>query len=370
MWREVFTDPALAARSYEPYEFIGDKKLNELNAARAIKIYPLATEEQLTNLTSYYGSNKGALAKIMKDYFIDINVERDRRIVKEKQNVVEHFMFLPDPSVGTKLTDSIYADMFEAILGGFYLVGESIQIGLGDVYARRWYEHIYVSVYPTFEEVHMRGNAKQIVENLFSRFKFYIDSPNDRFVVYSKIDLEEKKDGVRSVKGWIEVTPALTKFITNLKPAIAGKKAKNFSKYDKKVTEVTSGHTKDNKLEVSRKFMDWLKETCDIDVEWAERVKSQLDAQIVAMNPELRDQIDTIEKFLAKKNLASNFYFNRLSKHSEDGKQVAIQILSLDKEKVPRVLFTRVIPTGNTYDARTSIIQQFAEEIKKKNLVG
>lgn len=363
-WREVFTDPAVAYRSYEPYEFIGDKKLNELIAARAIILHPEATEEQLTNLVNYYGANKTVLAPIMEKYMIPTRVKSKDKEVIVKRNIVKGFMFLPDKKVGAQLTSAIYADMFEAILGGIYLIGESIQKGLGDVYCRRWFEHIFVEKYPTFDERRMQGNAKQIVETLLSRFNYYIGGKN-RQVIYRQRDNEADKEGVMSVSGYYEISQELKNYISTLDPKIAGEKAKNFKLYQTSDSAVTGGLADEVKEESSQKLLDWLKETCDIDVEWAERVKSYLDARAVKMEPLLRKDLVTIRRYLVSKELDENFFFEKLGKHDETGKRTGLRIVTTDREGIKRVLFTRVIDTGLAYIARKKIIEAFAADIEQ-----
>lgn len=366
IWREVFTDPALSLRSYEPYELPGDKKTNELIVMRAIKMHPQATEAAITNLLAYYGSNLQVLAPIMKGYFINVEVRRPTGLVTVKKNIVKDFMFLPDPKTGATLTDAIYADMFEAIMGGIYIIGESILRGLGDIYCSRWFDHIYVGKHPEFDISHFQGNATQIVETLLSRFSYYVKAGGKRLVQYKNVDKDVDGDeGVRNVTGWYEVSKELTDYISALDSKIAGEKVKNFRLYQPNITQVTGGLADEVKLESSRLFLDWLNNVCGINVEWAEKVKSYLDAQVIAMDPKLREDVAAIERYLARKNLSKDFFFNKLAKHSVTGKKTGIRILSTDNDGQKRVLFTRIIPTGSTYVARMEIIKKFAEEIRK-----
>ena len=301
----------------------------------------------------------------MKNYTVPVNVTGKGMVPK---NIVSYFMFLPDKSVGAKLTDSIYADMFEAIMGGLYMIGDSILDGLGDIYCRRWFNHIYVSRYPEFDASAFEGNAKSIVETLFSRFAFYIKgSKTQPAVSYESIDVDDKKKvGVRSVKGWYELGPNLITFLKNYARTSGEKKVANIAKYEAEITMNEGGQAPDVKLEASVRLLRWLKEECGIDVAWAERVKSELDAKELQKDPELSNMYEIIRNYLRKLGLSSNFYFKTLAKHSPAGKSVGIQIQTADKEGNDRVLFTRIYEVGLVYEARKLIVKDFAEEIESK----
>jgi len=229
----AFTHPTYDyIKNYNPDEFLGDQLLNTYTAKKAISKHPNATEEELSNLLSFYKSN-------------DIW----RHMMTRLKGVNEFIRMAPGMVAGE---DEI-ADVFEALFGGVYSVVESIQPGMGDVVGRNLYEKFFHDF--RFNAKYMAGNPKTVFWQMFEGSILDARINDDIAIEAPKKKKGRGKDDDEDWKGKLTVKfmPILTAYLNTVLP---GKK-NNWSETVFEAVAATRGTASTN---VYEKIVNYLAE--------------------------------------------------------------------------------------------------------------
>lgn len=363
VWLQVFTDTTLANRnSYEQLETIGDKVIGFQFMKYAIEWKPDLTPDQLTNLLSYYASNK-LQAKILKKFEYTGPDEELTTFFDQGTGC-----FYMDESSGATVTDGIIADLFEAIIGGIVQAGNSIENGLGDLYSYRWYRYMMKvgGDLTKLSEKHFAKADDEYVKTMFSGFDFYMDKKN----IYGPKGVKiETSDPIRAsgktitkIQAKATLPSGVVKFLNSLSDDLYPPEYKNKLEGSSIILAESEGKTKEDAVsKVAQAALSTLRKEYGITPENLLKMKSELDVKTLLEDKVTSAPYKKISKYMTKNGM-QRMEIKNLPKHKIEGNTVALQITaySMDLEKSV-VLFTKIYKDeGSVYQMRKQILVDYA----------
>jgi dsRNA-specific ribonuclease len=360
LWSQIFTDSAVSEICYEPYESYGDKIANQLVVKWIMRNEPTVQPDQINSLVSHYASNK-VQGDLMKKFTVVRKIRGEERL----ENFIEAYMRKPEKKTGMVVTQSIQADMYEALLGGICTAGDSIVDGLGMIYAALWFEHIFVKNIPKPDMQYSRGKASSILLELFSRFEFY-NTKSIKLDVNYKDQITKKGQSTKSnVSYIISFSSSVRNFLSGLSYELF-RYSQQLPVAGTTIGEATAPNKAEAREEASVAALNYLDENLGITPEWAASVKNTLDMQTIEQDPILNDAYKTILNYVQGDGY-QKIRFKNIGKHSIEGNVQGIQIVGEAKDGRTKVFFTRAYEEGSRYEVRRNAIADFAKEIKRKD---
>lgn len=364
VWLQVFTDTTLADRnSYEQLETLGDKAIGFQFMKYAIEWKPNLTPDQLTNLLSYYASNK-LQAKILKKFQYDGPDGEPTTFFDQSTGC-----FYMDEASGATMTDGIIADLFEAIIGGIVQAGNSIENGLGDIYSYRWYRYMMKvgGTLTKLSEKHFAKADDEYIKTMFSGFDFYMDKYNIYNVKGVKIEtsnpIRANRGTVTKIQAKATLPSGVVKFLKLLGDDLYPAEYKSKLTGASILLAESEGKTKEDTVsKVAEAALAVLKREYGITPEILLKMKSELDVKTLLEDDVTSEPYTKISKYM-NKNGMEKMEIKNLTKHKIEGNTVALQITaySMDLEKSV-VLFTKIYKNeGSVYQMRKQILVDYAK---------
>jgi len=359
IWAACFTDSSVSDEaSYETLESYGDKIANKNVVKKCLRQFPDIRPDEINSLVSYYAAN-AIQGRLMKNYTITVD--------NGEIALVDAFLRKAPSSTGIVITKAIYADLYEAILGAIEAAGDEIVDGLGLIYSTRWFEHIFNRTYPELDRKHGRGQASNVLKNLFSRFDFYTEAKGleNGGIDFSKMTTKVGKTTQSKIKYTATFTQALINFLKGLDDSDFPRSYKrSLPSKDRVIAEAVASDNKKAREKVSDNVLDYLEEKFGIDEEWATNLKRKLDMQAVEQDREVSEQYKRVLRYTTVQGYTTIF-FKTLSKHTKEGNRQGIQIVGRDSQGRTKVFFTHVYEEGDKYKVRKDAIRDFARSLER-----
>lgn len=365
IWEQTLTDSAVSGKSYEPIETYGDGIVKPFVIKHALTTFPGIQPEEINNLVSHYVSNP-LQGMLMKKFVIT------RRITGQapyEDTFVNAYLLRADPKTNLVLTDAIYADLYEAMIGAICLAGDSITNGLGMVYAERWFNFIFVQNV-VMEERYKYGLASSLAINLFNRFDFYhtVDADGSEHSPGKLIFTHQNMQDKLTTRSWVEqkvtFSLRLINFLNSLDKGLFPLRYKN--KLPKSPGEIFVQAESDTKEEAreeaAAKALQKLKTEFGIDQAWISKVKNVLDKKAIEADPAFAASYRKAEAWVFDQGY-KNMRFKALGKHSKEGNKEGIQIIVDDTETgYTEVVFSKLYEKGSRYVVRKDAIRDFVKQ--------
>jgi dsRNA-specific ribonuclease len=361
IWKQVFTDSALSVQCYEPFESYGDKIAGVFVVEKAMEAFPGIQPKEITSLVAHYASNE-VQGKLMMNYPVQVG-ER-----KVRKTFIEQYLRRPPVSTGATLTLAIYADMYEAILGGICTVGNKITRGLGMIYAARWFEFIFTK---ELKWKYSFGDSASILTGLFNRFEYYIKAKGGKGnvgIVFDKTDVTNPDTTQSTVIYKFFLSKPLIAFLQSLDRTLLSKEVR-LPDSTVPIGWAEASASGEAREEAAKKALEELESKYGIDEEWATRTKNILDMEAIESDEEVSVPYNKIASYIDREGY-HNLRFKNLAKHSKEGNRHGIQIIAQNKKTgEDRVFDTRVYPVGSAYEARKRIIKDFSNSLPSERRI-
>lgn len=328
LWQAALTDPTIIGQSnYERLEKLGDARLEAGLIEILLAQFPEAEPGDLNGMITYYRSNE-VFADIV-DTFLPVIPSQFFRIIS-----------------GVGVSNSVKADIFEALFGAYYLAAESVVRGLGDIFVRETFEHFLkqwlVKEQGSYSfDLSLRfGSPSTQFENIFKKMpgrrKTEVRISDDRKTVTVTVYITRE-----------QITYINSKLLPGQRPLpmpLGGGDAHVFSS------------TAISKEAASRRAhtdaLSFLNEK-GVDMEWAAKIKS---ARVLQG---LEASLATRLSLKSKQAGYVELRFNKISKHTIEGQQT---VVILKGRKSGSVFFRDLaVGVGSIINAPTEAVRNYVQ---------